>query len=131
MSDEYLYAYRQENKAAEELGFEAAGDGLAKTDAEKVARNGEEEGDNADDKEWERHVRERRVAQAAEGDAHGKGVDTRGYGKHDLGAKARGIEMGMGLVVIVERLLHHLAANEGKQTEGKPVVNGFEVGAEE
>ena len=56
MSDEYLYAYRQENKAAEELGFEAAGDGLAKTDAEKVARNGEEEGDNADDKEWERHV---------------------------------------------------------------------------
>ena len=62
MCGEYLYAYRQEDYATEELGLETAGDGLAETDAEQVTRYGEEEGYEAYDEERKRDGGERRVA---------------------------------------------------------------------
>ena len=55
MSDKNLYAYRQENQASEELWFEATGNGLAKTYAEKVTCHGKEKGHNADDKQGKRN----------------------------------------------------------------------------
>ena len=62
MCGEYLYAYRQEDYATEELGLETTGDGLAETDAEQVTRYGEEEGYEAYDEERKRDGGERRVA---------------------------------------------------------------------
>ena len=89
----------------------------AKDVAHLQAHGGEDEGDAADEQHRRHDIHPR---QQGEGDTHRQCIDAGGHRQqqHDPGSKG-GVRR---LLVLGEGFLQHIAANDGQQDEGHPVI---------
>lgn len=120
MLDEDFDPDADEHESAQEpcAALELVAELLAQANAER----GEREGDDADPARTDPDV----GAQDRKADAHGQGVNAGGDGEHQELARRGGV-CDLFLLAGADALVDHLAADEGQQAKGDPVVHALDV----